>query len=277
MHERYMFNEKLTTIFEEGAAVYKKGATIQVRRDIPTDINDFPKDGNHWLRIDDILCIYIDMKNSTRLSASQKDRQTANAYEYFTDTAVRILDHFGAAYIDIRGDGAFGLFNKTDFYRGMCAAVTFLTFAAIDLQKNATIDRKPLSCHIGADKKTVLAKRIGIRSYGGLTDKQNEVWAGKPVNMAAKLASIGGNNEFHISERVHDKIKAEDCQGLLQDCGCKAGISSDASPAWEEKTVSGSESHIFDFEKYYKLIPRSWCVDIHGADTMAAIMSHNAE
>ena len=271
-----MYDDALTAIFADAAGKYKKGATVQVCRDIPSDIDSIPNDNNHWLKLEDVLCVYLDMKDSTRLSAAQQDKATANAYQYFTDTAVRVLNHFEAVYIDVRGDGAFGLFNKNRFYHGMAAAITFLTFANNDLKRNAVINGKPLACHIGADVKTVLVKRLGLRNVEGKTDKQNEVWAGKPVNMAAKLASHGGSNEFHISERVFNRIKAEKCEDLLLNCGCHNGEATGIkSEAWTGIDVPENEQHIFDFSKYYRLKTHGWCLSTHGENALGAVCAHD--
>ena len=73
--------------------------------------------------------------------------------------------------------------------------MTFKTFSSQVLGNEIKIDEnKKVTCHIGMDIKTVLVKRIVLRKVEGKTLKQNEVWAGKPVNMASKLASYGNEN-----------------------------------------------------------------------------------
>lgn len=274
-----MYSNELNLIFSEANKAFKGGATVQSVRGIPSSIDTIPKDGNRWLKIENVLCVFVDMKNSTRLSATNQDRFTANIYEYFTDTAVRVLDHFGADYIDVRGDGAFGLFNKNHFYHGMTAAITYRTFANTDLRKHVIVDGKPITCHIGADMKTVLVKRLGLRNVEGQTTRQNEVWAGKPVNMASKLASRGDENDLLISERVYNRIKSDNCSSLLLSCGCKEGVPSDdgRTVAWHANTFEEKDAHAFDFKTYYKLLPSRWCIPHHGDATMADILTYDRE
>ena len=47
-----------------------------------------------------------------------------------------------------------------------------------------------------------LVRRLGLRGT-----KQNEVWAGKPVNMASKLSSLAGPNEVVASARVFRSLR----------------------------------------------------------------------
>lgn len=264
-------NNDLHEIINNAETRYSQRGNITVapKDVIPANYDDIPLDSDQWLKIEDVLCIYIDMKNSTRMSAEKYDQSTAAIYQYFTDTAVRILNYFDAAYIDVRGDGAFGLFNKDKFYAGICSAVSFLTFCQ-DKLSAVQVDNKPISAHIGADKKTVLVKRIGLRRVEDKHLKQNEVWAGKPVNMASKLASRGGDNSFIISERVFDKIKADNCDPLLDTCEC----SEDGRRhfAWKREDLNGDE--IFDFSRIYHLIPKHWC-KIHGESYMPNVLTHD--
>jgi class 3 adenylate cyclase len=92
----------------------------------------------------------------------------------------------------VRGDGVFALFNSDQVYRALAAAITFTTFArevfATEMKK---LGYEGIGAHIGIDQKPVLVRKIGLKRIDDRTDRQNEAWAGKPVNMAAKLASLG--------------------------------------------------------------------------------------
>ena len=196
------------------------------------------------------------MKNSTQLSANTQDKFTASIYQYFTDTAVRILDWFEASYIDVRGDGAFGLFDADRIHHGLAAAVTFKTFVEKEMAEKIPQD-KPKMAHIGIDKKTVLVKRIGMRNVDGQSGKQNEVWAGKPVNMASKLASHGGENEITVSDRVFKVFSDEASDLVLKSCGCRN--EGEKKDLWQEVLL---QSPVFDFEKAY-VLKSPWCEN-HG-------------
>jgi class 3 adenylate cyclase len=251
-----MFIEEIQNIIDEAQKRYKEGERIESREQIPLS-DDIPLEINKWLRIDDVVCVFIDMKNSTQLSAQKQDKFTASIYQYFTDTAVKILNHFGASYIDVKGDGAFGLFKKNKIYHAFCAAMTFKTFSAYIL--GTTIKLEKISFHIGMDMKTVLVKRLGLRKSEGKTLKQNEVWAGKPVNMASKLAFLGNENELIASERVFDIFFKDGSELILKSCGCPSGKKKNF---WNRIDLIDPK---FDFSKAYKIDTPGWCKN-HGVE-----------
>lgn len=251
-------------ILEEQLDIYNRGRTIQVVNGIPDTTNIPIQDPKHWLRIPHVICIYVDMIGSTRLSAELYDKSTAGAYQLFTGTAVRLFNEFGSPYIDVRGDGVFALFNQDQPYTALAAAVTFKTFAkeifVFTIKNKTGVD---IGSHIGVDQKTVLVKKIGLRRSGGRTDKQNEVWAGKPVNMAAKLASLSENDELLASERFFRNINDEHA---LLSCGCRSGVKTNL---WSERDLSTDEK--FDFQLAYSL-KSNWC-KVHGREYCEAILA----
>lgn len=251
-------------VCEEQVGIYESGRSVQVLSTIP-DTPAIPLDDKrHWLRIPDVICIFADMTGSTALSASTADRQTAGAYQLFTDTAVRLFDKFDAPYIELQGDGVFALFNGSQPYRALAAITSFRTFVSEEFSPRMKKDTGlELNCHAGVDRKTVLVKRLGLRKYGQRTDRQNEVWAGKPVNMAAKLASLAEPGQLLVSDRYFDRIPHKRAR---KSCGCPSGESTDL---WSGVDVS--EDPRFDFGMAYGLTSR-WCAK-HGADYCEAILA----
>lgn len=251
-------------LLEEQLDIYNTGRTIQVVNDIPDTTNIPIQPPNHWLRIPNTICVYVDMMGSTRLSAELHDRSTAGVYQLFTGTAVRLFNEFESPYIDVRGDGVFALFNQDHPYTALAAAVTFKTFAKeIFVPTVKTKTNIDVGSHIGIDQKTVLVKKIGLRRSGGRTDRQNEVWAGKPINMAAKLASLSEDDELLASDRFFQNIKDEHA---LLSCGCPNGVKSNL---WSEKDMSLDPK--FDFQAAYSLKSK-WCKK-HGLEYCEAILA----
>ena len=124
-----------------------------------------------------------------------------------------------------------------------------------------------VGCHIGIDQRNVFLKRVGIRQLSGRTDRQNEVWAGKPVNMAAKLCGIAKDDELLVSDRYYKNIAGDD--KTTKSCGCKEGILVDEKVAlWE--TVDLSSKPQFDFDRGY-MMETTWCVT-HGSSFCEAII-----
>jgi hypothetical protein len=98
-----------------------------------------------------------------------------------------------------------------------------------------------------------------LRKIEGKTSKQNEVWAGKPVNMASKLASLGNENELIASERVFDVFLADSAELVLKSCGCPNG---EKKKFWNRIDLSDPK---FDFSRAYKIDTSGWC-KTHGAE-----------
>jgi class 3 adenylate cyclase len=171
-----------------------------------------------WLKIPDVICCFVDMEGSTKLSAGSHDKTTAKSYRLFTETAIRIFHKFGASYIDIKGDGVFGLFNKNQPYTALAATVSFKTFVFEHFTpKVEKLTGQCIGGHFGIDQKTILVRKFGLKIYQNRTDRQNEVWAGKPINMAAKLASLSTDNKLWVSDRFFRNLKDEKS---IYSCGC---------------------------------------------------------
>lgn len=255
------FITSIQSIIEEQIEIYKRGTTIQNQNNIPStekiriESSDKPW---HWLKIPDVICVFVDMKGSTQLSATRQDKTMAGVYQLFTNTAIKIFHHFQTPYIDIKGDGVFALFNQDQVYRALAATVTFKTFVRKKFTPiiKAKTNGIEVGGHYGIDQKTVLVRKIGLKVNPNRDDphRQNEVWAGKPVNMAAKLASMAEMDELLVSERYFDRIKDPHA---LSSCGCINGKETQESKdLWTLKNVS--ESGKFDFDTAYSL-KSIWC------------------
>lgn len=259
--------KNIREIIEDEKACFKKSTSIEIRNKIPNTSNIPLQNANHWLKIHDVICVFVDMRNSTGLSASAHALTTASAYTLFTSTAVKIFHEANSPYIDIKGDGVFALFDSDQYYAALAAAVSFKTFATscfVPLVEERT--KIKLGVRIGIDAKTVLVRKIGLKAVNGRSDRQNEVWAGKPVNMAAKLSSLANNNEIIISDRFHRLLKDEKS---LKSCGCGNEPNITKQDLWKEFSLS--EDQRFDFDIAYSL-GSMWCA-IHGEEYCSHLLS----
>lgn len=259
--------EKFRSVIDAEKSVFDEGAKVEAVDEIPA-LDEIPiLDRTKWLKVPSVICVYIDMKDSTALAGTAKTKDVASAFQLYTGTAVRLLNAGGARYIDVRGDGAFGLFNAGEEYLALVAAVTFKTFAntvaipAIEARTSVKV-----GSHIGIDQAQVLVRRVGMRETDERYDRQNEVWAGKPVNMAAKLAGLSADDELLASPRFHTKIR-DDKARMSCGCGSETG---EPEPLWKEVEVPADR---FDFEKAFRL-DSSWC-EKHGAEVMEALNALN--
>lgn len=248
-------------IITEEEGYYSKGVNFEIRKTIP-DATDIPiSDPCRWFKIEDVICVFVDMKNSTGLSASSHPRDTAAAYRLFTGTAVKFFHAVDAPYIDIKGDGVFALFNTDQAHKAIATAVTFKSFVVSNfIQRIKSKTSVDVGVRIGIDQKTVLVRKIGLKFVGDRTDRQNEVWAGKPVNMASKLASLANNNEIIVSERFYSRLSSEKA---INSCGCENGIPGNSKKSlWTQLDLTHDSK--FDFDTAYSL-SSVWC-DVHGAE-----------
>ena len=240
-----------------------------------TRLNDVPETGptnkGVWYQIPNVTSIFADLKRSTELSADNTPRTSAFAYTYFIRAMAVILERFSAGYIDIQGDAIFGLFSEGYEFHAAASAITMRTLVerevATRFDKDTSTDWE-LTAGIGIDRGTLLVRRLGLRGT-----KQNEVWAGKPVNMAAKLSSMAEPDQVVVSDRVfsrYEKASKLRRRVLIWSCGCDgdiegAGLDADegeTSSLWTEDQVS--EDLGVDFDTIHRLDSR-WC-KVHGSE-----------
>lgn len=243
--------------------IIKEDFSIENRNSIP-DWNTIPLEGKNWLQAETLACVYIDMVDSTKLQIYKQAKTAAKIYQLFVENMVNTLQDYDCEFIDIKGDGGFGIFvGQNASIKALCVAVTFKTLCQ-ELLATAIKDFK-ISTHIGIDEKHSLFKRIGLRG-----DWHNVVWAGKPVNMAAKLSTLAGSQEIAISSRVFEKIKAPKFHKYAYlSCGCSGDSTGGIpTPLWAEVNVTGKG--YFDFDKAYTC-KSNWC-KIHGNNYCQKLM-----
>ena len=238
-----------------------------------------PSNRGVWLQIPQVTAVFADLKSSTELSSTASPRVVAVAYTYFIRAMAVTLERFSAGYVDIQGDGIFGLFSgQGSAYMAAACGITMKTLVerevSIRFQKDVRTDWK-LSAGIGIDQGTLLVRRLGLRGT-----KQNEVWAGKPVNVAAKLSTLAEANEIVVADRVfalYEHASRLRQRTLMWSCGCDGGVRGAGFDApightsylWQQELVPGELG--MDFPSIYRL--RSlWCVT-HGTEFCEAIAS----
>lgn len=260
-------NKEIIEIIEDELTNSRQSISITTRNVIPdTTIIPIEKP-NTWFKIPDVICVFIDMIGSTKLSAENHDTTTAKSYRLFTSSLIRIFDYYESPYIDIKGDGVFALFNSNQAYRALVAAVTAKTMIENEIcPRIKNLTDLDIGAHIGIDQKTVLVRKLGLKRYGNRTDRQNEVWAGKTVNMAAKLASKSIAGELIVSDRYFANI---DNDLARKSCGCQNGNpTAEKLDLWS--VINTKDDPKFDFDEAYKL-KSIWC-EIHGLEYMSQLL-----
>ena len=230
------------------------------------DVNTFPKlsdlyvDKRTWLRIRNVVVVSADLKDSTALSFNKHAQTSARLYEAATGSAVRLMTKFDPQFMDVQGDGLFGLFHgERAFERALCAGITLKSFSMRSLQP--LIDElfaagfPDTGFKVGMSAGVLVARKVGVRGTN------EPVWAGKPVNYAVKCAGKADRHELIATANVYEKFESNDY--VTHSCGCPNGF---PWPLWRDVVVEKLGRH-----SQCKLLPVGWCPD-HGDEFCAAIL-----
>lgn len=215
-----------------------------------------------WVRYRDVVAVSADLVGSTRLSdAGQWEKSTAAIFDASVGPMVETLAWFGADFIDVQGDGGFGLFaGEHSVERAVAAAISIATFSRRVLEKSLKKhwpdDGPRTGFRIGVAQSDLLAKKVGLPRSA----HQEAVWAGRAVNYAVKVASQVGMHEVGITHQVAKVVRNNDY--LYLSCGCVNGIpGTKYSELWSSKTFE------LLADKYAEGMTTSstWCQN-HGAE-----------
>lgn len=246
-----------------------------------TRVNEIPETGpvnkGVWFEVPNVSAVFVDMKKSTVLTSFNRAHDAARTYTYFVRAMTVIFERFSAGYIDIQGDGIFGLFSgKNSLFEATVCAITMKTYIhrilADQVRQETSVDWN-LTAGIGMDRGRLLVRRLGLRGT-----KQNEVWAGMPVNIAAKLSSVAEPNQLVVSERIfNDFCRASKLRkrAIVWSCGCGNGIRGRGLDIgagvtrylWKQEIAPVDLG--LDFENLHRL-DSNWC-DVHGSEFCEAI------
>ena len=205
-----------------------------------------------WHRVDDVVCVVADLKNSTKLNFDRYANSSAKLYEALTSNMVRAVSRFGPDFVDIQGDGLFALFHGTlNYERAFAAAISLKTFSERELvpQIEEKFPRMPATgLKVGMHASRVVVKKVGIRGTN------EPVWAGKLVNWAFKAAQAADAHELVVTEKVYRYF--EDNTLVTDSCGCPSGV---RSPLWSDRQVDV----LPETDARCRVLRSTWCVT-HG-------------
>jgi hypothetical protein len=150
----------------------------------------------------------------------------------------------------------------------MCAGITVKTFSErslvprLDKKWPDNFEKNPTGFKVGVASGRVLVKRVGTPRN---VSEQEPVWAGKPVNYAAKAAQQAERHELIVAGSVWDQIENNDY--LTITCPCSGGPS---AKLWVDITIDKVPEK--DRERYGRRLTSPWCPK-HGPEFAAAIMA----
>jgi len=236
-------------------------------KDNSFDPETLPIDVATWHSLSDVVAVVFDMKGSTQLQKGRSAASTASIYDAGIGSVVRLLREFGTDFVDIQGDGGFGLFwGERRYERAMCAAITIRSYSD---EFTSQIERKwkdapSTGFKVAVSSSSIMAKRVGIPRH---LNFQEPVWAGHAVNYATKAAQQTDPKTLVVTASVWDEIQANDF--LSFSCGCDgSGNPSTLSLLWEDVELD----KIPDEERFAESITSPWC-KVHGEQFCQAIMA----
>jgi len=228
----------------------------------PIDIEYIPDEDalklevGKWYRIKDVVCVYLDLKDSTLASFQKTKEGMGKVYEHIGTGVARIFQNgnFKADFIDIKGDGGFAIYKGAYAeIKAFLAAETFKTYSFKYLRNK--FHNMEIRFGIGISKGNLLVKKVGTKKWN------YPVWAGKVVNHAAyicKEVKRKFNFERDVigaTQKVYDALNTPEFRDyLVLSCEC-----SDKTELWKKATPENSE-----FPEFYYL-EANWC-DKHGED-----------
>ena len=169
-----------------------------------------------WYRLEDVFVVAVDLKNSTKLGTDNYDSSTARIYKASTGEGAALLQSFNPAFLEIQGDGFFGVFHGDE--RGICAMTAAMMLAHFskyiltpEIKKKNPTFKEETGLKVGVASGRVLVSKIG--PSGSATP----VWAGKPVNYASKCAEAGQAHQVIVTKVVLDKT-IKDNDYLFEPC-----------------------------------------------------------
>ena len=247
---------------------YALAANIDVEeKDGSFDAKDIrSSSSNLWMKLSEVVAVAFDMKSSTRLGLGRHDTSSAKIYQSGVEGAVKCLNRYGADFLDIQGDGGFGLFwGEKAYERALCSAITLKTFSVKWVERlNAKYGEElpETGFKLGMHAARTLVKKLGtLRNQ----DEQEAVWAGKPINYAYKCAQSSDAHVLVVTEKVFEKFKNNDY--VVYSCACADGVDP-SNELWSEATIP----NLPEDENTVYAVRSPWCVNC-GPSFAEAIMN----
>ncbi|HBX82374.1 MAG: hypothetical protein WAV45_02015 [Propionibacteriaceae bacterium] len=263
--------DSLLTDLDDGVREVLSSSPTVLERSDP-DLNDIKGAGSStWLKIPDVVAVVADLRNSSRLGTGRHDVSTAKIYQSSVDGAVKVFHDFDANFIDIQGDGGFGLFwGQSAYERAFCAAVTVRSFSSLLVKQLESKYGGSGSFPETGYKVGMAADRVLVKTIGSPRDvaEQEAVWPGRAVNHAVKCAQSATRHQIVVTESLWNHFKENDF--VTTSCGCSNGVpGSDVTDLWKEFEIE----HIHDEDYRHGYVLESpWCKK-HGAEFCSAILA----
>lgn len=223
--------------------------TVQ-KTNISSAINNAKQEVGKWMKVDDAVVVFSDLKNSTGISFDKNKKTMAKLLELLNQPFIKIHEEFGAEFMDIKGDGGIAIYSSSNYLNAILAAITIQTY-----YKRNTIDYVKSNYDFsfvvttGIANGDLLVKKVGIR--GGDTFY---VWAGETVNHSALISKELKKKDINmigITQSLYQKLeRLQNKDYILKNCGCNG---EEKKLLWTKESLKGQSG------EHYHYLWNTWC------------------
>jgi adenylate cyclase len=148
--------------------------------------------------------LYIDIRNSAKISAERKPKTLAKMYSSFVRSMLSCARYYGGHVRNIIGDRVMVVFDADKcFTNAVNTAVLMNSVSKYILNKH--IKSFTFEAGIGIDYgKMLITKSGAIRQGKEKEFYRSLVWLGKPANIASRLTDIANKTENHYVDGVSE-------------------------------------------------------------------------
>ncbi len=155
----------------------------------------------------DIAVLYIDIRNSSKITNSHSSENAAKIYKVFHKAMIFAGKKYGGEIGGFAGDRIMIVFPLNPSKHPRANAVKtaiymqYILSQLVNLILNNDIFQHTLNCGIGIDFGKVLVVKVGQAGSGN----NDRIWTGDAANYASKLAELGSG--IYTSPEVYDGLK----------------------------------------------------------------------
>ena len=143
-----------------------------------------------------ISVLFVDMRDSTKLSDEFSKEQIVKIYRSYIRTIVQAIRYSGGVVRDFMGDGVLAIFTDDENGKSEDKAVYAARYIATVIDKilNPVLDKEikyRISCGIGIHTGEISLSKVGMKGKEHNEDVENEfgiAWIGNITNMACKFS-----------------------------------------------------------------------------------------
>jgi len=167
---------------------------------------------------ENIAVLFFDLHSSTQMTDVLNNNQLAQIYNIAVGNLVTLLNAFEADFIDIQGDGGFAIFwQKNNHKKALSAAFSITNFntALVKKLREKYPNLETQGFKVGLAAGKVLVKKYGARG----SEWKKPIWAGTPVNYAAKLCQQTTPGNILVTTNFYNQIEHD--KYYTHGCNCR--------------------------------------------------------